>query len=401
MRNAILAAVVGLSGCAAVYTSPDVRAVGPGDGTGYSVDIIAMTPQAIAIANAEHYTPRRAPKFAATDIRAQAANAGKPASASFPADTPPEPYRIGVSDVVSMALATYGTGVADMVAGAPVDPRAQAYTVQDDNAIAIPNVGRITIAGLTLAEAEEKIFHALVEKQLDPGFSLDIAQFNARSVVVGGYVRAPGPLPITLKPLNLGAALQLAGGPLVNAGDVTQVRLLRGPEEYVMPLRDALAAPGQGVRLRDRDVILVERLVDAAHELERQRVALQEVQLRDQIGALARDYIYITGEARKPERFALPFDRRASLADILFESGGIAIRSGDYRRIYVLRLRGLRQVAAYHLDAGNAANLVASQVFEMRPNDIVFVAEQPVTAWNRTISQLFPSIVVQAAAQVN
>jgi len=35
--------------------------------------------------------------------------------------------------------------------------------------------------------------------------------------------------------------------------------------------------------------------------------------------------------------------------------------------------------------------------FEMRPNDIVFVEEQPITKWNRAIQQVIPSLIFSTA----
>ena len=95
-----------------------------------------------------------------------------------------------------------------------------------------------------------------------------------------------------------------------------------------------------------------------------------------------------------------------SLADVLFsdDGGGMSIRTADYGQIYVLRTspdparRGA--LTAYHLDAENAANLAVATMFEIRPNDIVFVAEQPVTSWNRVLSQMLPTLILNTVTRV-
>ena len=53
-------------------------------------------------------------------------------------------------------------------------------------------------------------------------------------------------------------------------------------------------------------------------------------------------------------------------------------------------------VTAWHLDARNAANLTLATRFEMRPNDIIFIEEQPITRWNRAFQQFFPSLLSSA-----
>jgi len=52
-------------------------------------------------------------------------------------------------------------------------------------------------------------------------------------------------------------------------------------------------------------------------------------------------------------------------------------------------------VVAYHRHPRNAATLALASRMELRPADIVFVAEQPITTFNRIISQLVPNIIVQ------
>ena len=116
-------------------------------------------------------------------------------------------------------------------------------------------------------------------------------------------------------------------------------------------------------------------------------------QARVALAAVDRDYVYLTGELIKPGRFELPFGRQATLADALYIDGGFNTESGDSSQIYVLRgTNGGTRVIAYRLDAENVVNLVVATRLQMRPNDIVFVAEQPVTRWNRALQQIFPTL---------
>ena len=107
----------------------------------------------------------------------------------------------------------------------------------------------------------------------------------------------------------------------------------------------------------------------------------------------------------KPGRFTLPFGRTATLADAIYSEGGFSTNTANPGQIYVLRgsadPREFGAVTAWHLDARNAANLTLATRMELRPNDIVFVAEQPVTKWNRTITQITPSLFTSVAAAVN
>ncbi|MEO1557960.1 MAG: sugar transporter, partial [Pseudomonadota bacterium] len=121
-------------------------------------------------------------------------------------------------------------------------------------------------------------------------------------------------------------------------------------------------------------------------------------ELRQELGADDRDYVYLTGEVRTQSRFALPFGRTANLADALFDTArGVTVESGDISQIYVLRAsqdpREFGAVTAWHLDARNAANFALMTNFEMRPDDVVFIAQQPITTWNRAVSQILPSLI--------
>ncbi|MFV2053713.1 polysaccharide biosynthesis/export family protein [Aliiroseovarius sp. YM-037] len=430
-----------LFGCGVAYQSPAVRS---GASDGAKVRVIPLTPESVLIANRSTYRPQSLPAA----FRQTAGNGGAvrgagalPSPASAPQTRPlevearlppppsPGPYHIGVGDVVLLSTPQTGTTVEELAGLLAAQNRRQGYTVQDDGAIAIPDVGRIAIAGMTLEDAEAALFQRLVEHQISPSFSLEIAEFNSRRVSVGGAVKSPAVVSVTLTPLYLDEALAAAGG--LTARDRTHVtiRLLRDGTLYRIP---ASNPDGQQDRIRliDGDRVFV----DTGYDLEQAQtyfeeqirlselrqsarqtalqnlsteIALRRAELaerretfqdRIELDAVGRDYVYLTGEVGRQSRVALPFDNRASLADAIYgEGGGIPTETANVGQIYVLRgstdPREFSAVTAWHLDARNVANMLLATRFELRPNDIVFVAEQPVTKWGRVVRQITPSLI--------
>jgi len=347
----------------------------------------------------------------------------------------PGPYEIGVGDVLLLATKTPGSTVEELSGLLAAQNSRQGYTVQDDGAIAVPEVGRVMVAGLTLEEAEAQLFQNLVENQIDPTFSLEIAEFNSKRVTIGGAVTAPKIVPITLTPLTLDEALAAAGNISTTDLDYASIRVYREGTLYQIPLNAYLRQPElQKTRLVDGDNVYVDSeyeldkakayfeeqitlanfrqqaRVQALNELNSEvslrRAALEEerANFRDQLefDAVDRDYVYMTGEVLKNARFALPFGRKASLADALYDSDGFENRTANPSQVYVLR--GSPEpgnpdlVTAWHLNASNASNFLLATKMEMRPNDVVFIAEQPITRWNRVVQQLVPSLLTSSAS---
>ena len=316
--------------------------------------------------------------------------------------------------------------------------RRQGYTVQDDGAIAIPDVGRVSVVGLTLEEAEAALFQRLLENQIDPTFSLEIAAFNSKRVSIGGAVGNATVAPITLTALTLDQALAAAGGIQTQDIDYASIRIYRDGSLYQIPVAEYLRRGDlQKTRLVAGDSVFVdtEYQLDRAQdyfaeqitlsqfrqqarsqalnelqaEVSLRRSALNEVranyQARLELDAVGRDYAYLSGEVNSPGRFTLPFGRTATLADAIYSEGGFRTNTANPGQIYVLRgsadPRDFGAVTAWHLDARNAASLILATRMELRPNDIIFVAEQPVTKWNRTISQITPSLFTGLANAVS
>ncbi len=114
------------------------------------------------------------------------------------------------------------------------------------------------------------------------------------------------------------------------------------------------------------------------------------------LGAVERDYVTIAGETVQQSVVTLPFESQLTLARALYEeTRGPNLLSADTSEIYVFRVHNDQsangRLIAYHLDASNPAALAVASVFEMRPNDVVYVNPQPITTWNRVLTQILPS----------
>ena len=57
---------------------------------------------------------------------------------------------------------------------------------------------------------------------------------------------------------------------------------------------------------------------------------------------------------------------------------------------YIIRKK-IKKFDAYHLDITDPTRVNLANEFEMRPDDIVFVATQPLSLYSRTLSQILGS----------
>jgi polysaccharide export outer membrane protein len=409
-----------------------------------------VTPETVLLANRSAYSPRNLPQeFYSVASASQGTGLGALPTAPEapdrspgrlelrpPQDLPRQPYRIGVGDVVLLATKSDSNSSLEQLSGLlAAQQQRQGYVVSDDGSISIPDIGRVEIGGLTLTEAQDRIFRFLLDNQVDPAFALEVSDFNSQRVTVGGAVRNAARVPITLVPLTLGDALTATGGVEVKDAEFASIRIYRDGTLYQIPYEDYLARPDmRELTLRDGDAVFVDINydLDRAFEFYRQEVdvirlrsqARKDVldmmetemsmrrglleeqrsnfQARSDLGAEKRDYVYLAGEVTRQNRVALPYAQKAMLADVLYGEGGYPNMSGNPANIYVLRPSQdpaeFGAVTAWHLDMRNAANMTLATRLEMRPNDIIFVEEQPITKWNRVVQQFVPSLLTTPAA---
>jgi polysaccharide biosynthesis/export protein len=81
--------------------------------------------------------------------------------------------------------------------------------------------------------------------------------------------------------------------------------------------------------------------------------------------------------------------KRETLADVLFVSNG-PLSNIVAKRSEVYLLRGQSPLIAYHLDAQKVSRILVAAKTELRPKDIIFVADRPIISFARTLSEISP-----------
>ena len=95
------------------------------------------------------------------------------------------------------------------------------------------------------------------------------------------------------------------------------------------------------------------------------------------------------GEVINPRLYNLSPSSRRTLSEALYSDQTFDPVSSDTSQIYLLRPKGKNKVTAYHLDASNPTRLILANKLELRPGDLIYVAPQPVSNYNRAFLQIF------------
>lgn len=188
------------------------------------------------------------------------------------------------------------------------------YRVDTDGTISMPYLSRVPLAGLSLAEAQDKITTLLKAGFIrNPQVRVEVDQFKARSVLVTGEVRTPGKVPLLGTTMSLLEALALAGSPTQNASN--DVLVMHPPR------------PGE----RAPDPITINR-----KDLELGKVGRDLVLLDgDIVNVPVAKRFYISGFIKNPGSFVL--DTGTTVGQAIILAGGLTDRGSD-RRLTVIRI---------------------------------------------------------------
>ena len=239
-----------------------------------------------------------------------------------------------------------------------------ASTVGQDGFVVLASVGKIKAKGKTLNEIQDHIA-SLLETLPDSNnaFQIEISSFASQKALINIPGQTGGIVPITSKPVMLDEVIT-ESGLSVEKDTITRINLQRNGKSYSFTLDSILAPSSRRIKIEANDRIVVEILKYKPNK------------------------VFILGGV-SPQIFNIDPAKRETLADILFTGNGV-LGSDRAKRSEVYLLRGKNPVFAYHLDAQNPARLLVAEATELRPNDILFVAEQPIISFNRTLATIVP-----------
>ena len=236
--------------------------------------------------------------------------------------------------------------------------------------ILIRGVGSLKAKNRSLAEVQTDITRILMDKGLTPNFQLEVTGFESKKFFLVTENNGTKALPLTDTVVDLKDAV------LSNIATQTQiisqgsarfkvVELIRNGVSYRMSWQKMLSGGASNVLIQDGDTI---KLKDFDYKL---------------------GQVFALGGAGNAELVAIDPSKRETLADILFSPKG-ALNNLLAKRSEVYLLRGRNPSVAYHLDAQNVSRILVAAQTELRPNDIVYVADRPIISFSRTLAEINP-----------
>ena len=233
--------------------------------------------------------------------------------------------------------------------------------------ILIRGVGSLKAKNRSLAKVQADITRILMDKGLTPNFQLEVTGFESKKFFLVTENNDTKALPITDTVANLKDAILSNNTETISQGSATfkVVELIRNGVSYRMSWQKMLSGGASNVLIEDGDTI---KLKDFDYKL---------------------GQVFALGGAGNAELVPIDRSKRETLADMLFSEKG-ALNNLLAKRSEVYLLRGRNPSVAYHLDAQNVSRILVAAQTELRPNDIVYVADRPIISFSRTLAELNP-----------
>jgi polysaccharide export outer membrane protein len=257
---------------------------------------------------------------------------------------PPAKYLIGAQD--QLKISVYD---ADELTGT--------YRVDADGFITFPLLNRIAVAGLTLAEFQDRLRSMLASGYIrNPQVRVDIEEYKSQSVYVSGEVRAPGEIRMT-GTMTLMKALAQAGSPLSSASSELTIARQKRPSQGAPPGAPGPFSGGSATPPPDADVIRVNW-----RDLETGKSTDLPLQDGDVIYVGKAQTFYITGYVRTAGSYVLEPGMTVEQAIAL--AGGLTEKGTS------------RGIKATRLIKGKSTEVQLNLEDRVQPNDVITIKQR-------------------------
>lgn len=264
-------------------------------------------------------------------------------------------------------------------------------TVDGEGRIFVPYVGLVHAAGRPVEAVRTSIESALKDKAIQPQVQVLVAESVANSATVVGDVKAPGRYPISISGIRVLDLLALAGGSSAPTYE-TRLTLKRGERTASANYEDLFDNPRENVPIRPGDTLLVSNTPRS---------------------------ITVFGATR--QHLEIPFNSRyLSLAEALARAGGLNDLIADAGGIFIFRFEvaeiakqlderavtvpeGTKVPVIYRLNLRDPQAFFFTQMFEMRDEDVIYVAIHPTAEFARFLNIVQPllNLVSRGSAVTN
>jgi len=230
--------------------------------------------------------------------------------------------------------------------------------------ILLPEIGTLKAKNRSLSDLQKEINNILNEKGLLPNFQLEIVKFQSKKIFIYQKNIGSSVVPLT----NVGLTLKeliLTIGIASTSDDLAVITLKRNDQIYRLTLENILDPKTPDIWLHGNDYIEIENLVYKPGQ------------------------VYALSGSNKAATVPIKPSQRETLADIIFSPEG-ALSNSLVKRSEIYLLRGKNPSIAYHLNAQSVSKILVAAKTELRPNDIIYVAERPIISFSRVLSEITP-----------
>ncbi|RDL48945.1 hypothetical protein BLJAPNOD_00038 [Ensifer sp. M14] len=246
--------------------------------------------------------------------------------------------------------------------------------VQPDGKAAIPYVGSVQFAGLTLEQARQAILEALKQKAVEPDVIVTSMSTASRNVTVSGAVGKSAVVPLSLVDETINEVIAKAGGPVAQPYE-TYVTLVRGKKTGTVLLKSIIENPSENIHVKPGDQIFVAR--DP-----RRFTILGAVKANQRVefGANDLNLLEAMGLAGGGSDYALDmkgyFIFRYEEPDVVMSLLGRERFNEMLRKGMKTDSQG-RYPIVYRFDMSKPDSLIVGQTFPIKNRDVIYASRHP------------------------